>query len=57
MLRMKCADGQYRRFEYRAAFVMDKNNQPKSMMGSIAPFVDGMEEPVIARSDVLDEGI
>ena len=57
VLRMKCADGQYRRFEYRAAFVMDKNNQPKSMMGSIAPFVDGMEEPVIARSDVLDEGI
>ena len=38
VLRMKCADDRYRKFEYRAAFVMDENEKPKSMMGSFSPF-------------------
>ena len=38
VLRMKCADDRYRKFEYRAAFVMDENEKPKSMMGSCSPF-------------------
>lgn len=38
VLRMKCADDRYRKFEYRAAFVMDDNDKPKSMMGSLSPF-------------------
>ena len=50
VLRMKCTDGLYRRFEYRAAFVMDENNRPKSMMGSIAPFVQGSEKAEFAHA-------
>ena len=38
VLRMRCADDVYREFEYRAAFVMDDTDKPKSMMGSCSPF-------------------
>lgn len=38
-VRMKCADQTYRKFEYRAAFVMDKSDKPQSMMGSFSPIV------------------
>lgn len=38
IVRMRCADQQYRKFEYRAAFVMDEHDKPKSMMGSFSPF-------------------
>ena len=39
-VRMKCADGEYRKFEYRAAFVMDEHDKPKSMMGSFSPILE-----------------
>jgi len=42
-VRMKCADGKYRRFEYRAAFVMDENDKPRSMMGSFSPILEHSE--------------
>ena len=33
-------------FEYRAAIVMGKDNQPESMMGSFAPFQRIEDAPV-----------
>ena len=42
-VRMKCSDDKYRKFEYRAAFVMDEDGKPKSMMGSISPILQESE--------------
>lgn len=47
LIQMKCADGRYRKFEYRAAFVMDDCERPKSMMGSfgLAPTGERANKP------------
>ena len=38
VLRMRCADDTYRKFEYRAEFIRDDNERPKSMYGSVVPY-------------------
>ena len=49
LLRMKCKDTLIRKFEYRAAFVMDKEDRPKSMMGSFATYEHPRETPASRR--------
>ncbi len=44
VLRMRCANGEHHKFEYRAAIVLDENEKPKSMMGSFAPFQERTDE-------------
>jgi two-component system CheB/CheR fusion protein len=50
VVQMKCADDVYRKFEYRAGFILDDNNRPTSMVGSFSPFQyqqDRTQEPRI----------
>ena len=55
-VRMRCSDETYRKFEYRAAFVMDDQDRPKSMMGSFAliPASTSFDAPQQSQPKILN---